>query len=108
MPCDQRCALGFGVGPRHAVRIQALDVSGRKFKDKGNSDLNAYANVLSLLGLRVIRKAGPLKLINALEIQHCTDESQFTARYVVPKVQFLKAVEQFALGHAKERWPAGS
>lgn len=80
----------------------ALDLSGKWLKDQENSDLNAYGEMLSLLGLSGIRKTGALKLINTLALEHSTEEPHFIVRYVASRVQFLKSVEEFTLGHSVE------
>ena len=87
---------------RHAVTARALDLTGKWVKNQENSDLAAYGDMLSLLGLSGIRKQGALKLINAVNIEHRSQDPQFTVRYVVSKVQFLKSVEQFSLNRSVE------
>ena len=87
---------------RHALTVQALDLSGKWVKDKENSDLNAYSDMLSLLGLTGIRKTGALKLINAVVVEHLQEAPQFTVSYVSDKVAFLKSMEQFTEGRSVE------
>ena len=97
-PTRRRLRPGSSAG--HATRICALDLSGKWIKDQENSDLNAYSDMLSLLGLSGIRKTGALKLINALVIEQAQTEPQFTVRYIVSRVQFLRSVEHFTLGRS--------
>lgn len=87
---------------RHAVSARALNLTGKWVKDQENSDLKAYGDMLSLLGLSGIRKTGALKLMNALVVEHCSQDPHFTVRYVVFKVQFLKSVEQFSVNRSVE------
>ncbi|KAA6423409.1 MAG: hypothetical protein FRX49_06470 [Trebouxia sp. A1-2] len=52
--------------------------------------------MLTLLGLRGIKKTAAVKLINGLEIDQASSPPHFTVRYVVSRMQFLQTVEHFA------------
>ena len=82
--------------------VSKVDLSGRWSKDKENSELDAYENMLSLLGLNGIKKVAAVQLISGLEIEQATSPPQFTVKYVVSRVQFLQNVERFAFDQQNE------
>ncbi|DBA93466.1 TPA: hypothetical protein ACH3X2_003250 [Trebouxia sp. C0005] len=81
---------------RRPLQVSRSALSGKWEKDKENSDLVAYENMLTLLGLRGIKKTAAVKLINGLEIDQASSPPHFTVRYVVSRMQFLQTVEHFA------------
>lgn len=76
--------------------VSGIDLSGKWEKDKENSDLDAYGQMLSLIGLTGLKKTGALKLINGLVIEQSAQPPQLTVRYEVSRVKFLDNVENFA------------
>ena len=79
--------------------VNRVDLRGEWEKDKENSDLDAYGQMLSLIGLTGLKKTGALKLINGLVIEQKVQPPQLIVRYVVSRVQFLpQTVESFEFG----------
>lgn len=91
-----RCRQAQPRQQRRPVVVGKVDLSGRWSKDKENSELDAYENMLSLLGLKGIKKVAAVQLISGLEIEQATSPPQLTIRYIVSRVQFLQNVERFA------------
>ena len=79
--------------------VSRVDLRGEWEKDKENSDLEGYGQMLSLIGLTGLKKTGALKLINGLVIEQKAQPPQLIVRYVVSRVQFLpQTMESFTLG----------
>ncbi len=94
--CPVRCRQARSRHLRKPLRVSRAALSGKWEKDKENSDLVAYEDMLTLLGLKGIKKTAAVKLINGLEIDQASSPPHFTVRYIVSRVQFLQTVEQFA------------
>ena len=100
--CLVRCRQARSRHLRRPLRVSRAALSGKWEKDKENSDLDAYENMLTLLGLKGIKKTAAVKLINGLEINQASSPPHFTVRYVVSRVQFLQSVERFAFNQQIE------
>jgi hypothetical protein len=98
--CLVRCRQARSRHLRRPLRVSRAALSGKWEKDKENSDLDAYENMLTLLGL--IKKTAAVKLINGLEIDQASSPPHFIVRYVVSRVQFLQSVERFAFNQQIE------
>lgn len=100
--CLVRCRQARSRHLRRPLRVSRAALSGKWEKDKENSDLDAYENMLTLLGLKGIKKTAAVKLINGLEIDQASSPPHFIVRYVVSRVQFLQSVERFAFNQQIE------
>ena len=78
--------------------VNGVNLSGKWEKDAENSDLQAYDDMLSLVGLTGLKKIAALKLLNGIAIEQSAQPPQLTVRYVASCVMFLENVECFALG----------
>lgn len=97
-----RCRRAKPRQQRRPHVVSRVDLSGRWSKDRENSELDAYENMLSLLGLNGIKKVAAVQLISGLEIEQATSPPHFTVRYIVSRVQFLQNVERFAFDQQNE------
>ena len=91
--CLVRCRQARSRYLRRPLRVSRAALSGKWEKDKETSDLDAYENMLTLLGLKGIKKTAAVKLINGLEINQASSPPHFTVKY---RIQFLQSVEHFA------------
>ncbi len=100
--CLVRCQQLRSRHLRRPLRVSRAALSGKWEKDKENSDLDAYEKMLTLLGIKGIKKTAAVKLINGLEINQASSPPHFTVRYIVSRVQFLQSVERFAFDQQVE------